>query len=79
MYRKPVAWVNASAFPEGAQHAHASLATVLGFLNAVIVEAACVRIPVSRRDVGDDGFIADPEIRAQIADVLSRLSQHVPT
>lgn len=77
MYQKPVAWVNASAFPDGAQHAHASLATVLGYLHADIVEAACQRIPVSRRDVGDDGLIADPAIRAQITDLMQRLARHV--
>src|SRR6266545_2451296 len=33
IYRKPVAWVNASSSPTGAAHAHASLATVLGYLS----------------------------------------------
>jgi NAD(P)H-dependent FMN reductase len=75
MYRKPVGWVNGSAFPDGAKHAHASLATVLGYLNADIVEAAVQRIPVARGAVGDDGLIADMAIRERIADVLLRLSR----
>jgi chromate reductase len=75
MYRKPVAWVNGSAFPDGAKHAHASLATVLGYLNADIVEDACQRIPVARGAVGEDGLIADIVIRERIADVLLRLSR----
>ena len=40
MNGKPVAYVNVS--PRGAALAHASLRSVLGYLGAVIVEAACV-------------------------------------
>jgi len=77
IYRKPVAWVNASSSPTGAAHAHASLATVLGYLNVDLVEAACTRIPVTRAQVGDDGLIADAAIREQIAGVLAALVRHV--
>ena len=77
MYRKPVAWVNVSSSPTGAADAHASLATVLGYLHAEVVEAACVRIPVTRAEVGGDGLIASPRIRQQISDVLTTLARHV--
>lgn len=75
IYEKPVAWINAS--PRGAVHAHASLRTVLGYANAVIVEAACAHIPVSAASVGDGGLISDPVIRGRIADALVQLADHV--
>jgi chromate reductase len=34
MYGKPVAWINVSPSPAGAEDAHASLAKVLGYLHA---------------------------------------------
>ena len=65
LYGKPVAWVNASGLgaPTGGKHAHDSLRTVLGYTGAAIVEQACVRVPVARKAVGDDGLIRDEEIR----------------
>lgn len=77
MYGKPTAWVNVSSSPTGAGDAHASLAKVLGFLNADIVGAACDRIPVTRADVGADGLIADVRIRERIVGVLVTLAAYV--
>ena len=76
---KPVAWVNASgpAAPKGAADAHDSLRKVLGYVGADIVEAACVRIPVTRDAVGPDGTIADPTIRERIENTLTTLVRHV--
>ncbi len=78
-YRKPVAWINVSggAAPTGAADAHDSLRKVLGYVHADSVEAACVRVPVTRDAVGPDGTIADPQIREQIAAALTALAQHV--
>jgi chromate reductase len=78
-YGKPIAWINASgpAAPTGAQDAHDSLRKVLGYVHADVVEAACVRIPVTRDAVAADGRIADPGIRHQIGEVLGALSRHV--
>ena len=61
MYGKPVAWINAAspASPTGARGAHESLATVLGYVGADVVEAACARIPVTRDAVGSDGLVTD--------------------
>jgi NAD(P)H-dependent FMN reductase len=73
MYRKPVAWINASTAPAGAVNAHASLRTVLGYLSTEIVEAACVSIPVPRASIGDDGLIQDAAIRQEIAATVAKL------
>lgn len=77
-YGKPVAWINASgpAAPTGAADAHESLRKVLGYVGADIVEDACVRIPVLRDAIGQDGTIADTTIREQIADTLATLVRH---
>jgi len=74
IYRKPVAWLNASSSPTGAANAHASLAIVLGYLSVEVIEGACTRVPVSRGQVGADGLIADPAIRAQLGSVFSTLA-----
>jgi len=78
-YRKPVAWVNAAggAAPTGAADAHASLRKVLGYVHAEIVEDACVRIPVPRNAIGEDGLIADKAIRHALAESLDTLAAHV--
>jgi chromate reductase len=74
MYGKRVAWINASGLPTGAADAHASLRKVLGYLSTEIVEEACVHIAVARQAVGDDGLIADPRLRARIAEALTTLA-----
>lgn len=68
---KPVAWINAS--PRGADLAHESLRTVVGYANAAVVEAACAHIPVSSAMVGEDGRIADPEVRRRIGGAVTAL------
>jgi chromate reductase, NAD(P)H dehydrogenase (quinone) len=76
-YRKPIAWINVSgpAAPSGGADAHDSLRRVVGYLGMEIVEAACVRIPVARDAVGDDGLVADPAIREQLAAALAALRE----
>ncbi|MFG2503343.1 NADPH-dependent FMN reductase [Streptomyces sp. NPDC048441] len=69
---KPVAWVNAAA-PGRGEGAAATLRLVLDYTGAAIVEQACVRIPVDRGTVGEDGVITDPDARKQLADVLDQL------
>lgn len=70
---KPVAWVNAAA-PGRGGGAEATLRTVLGYTGAAVVDAACVRIPVDRGTVGADGTVADPAVRARLAEVLALLA-----
>jgi NAD(P)H-dependent FMN reductase len=77
IYRKPVGWMNASGFTDGAANAHASLQLVLGYVGATIVPAACVRIPVPRAAVGPEGLIDDPDIRAHVATTLAALAAHL--
>ena len=40
-----------------------------------IVEEACVRIPVARNEIGEDGLVADPGIREQLAAALAALRE----
>ena len=75
---KPVAWVNAAADPRRGSGAHATLATVLGYVQARIVEDACRSVPVARDAVGADGLIADDTTRAAIAEVLAALQDNTP-
>jgi chromate reductase, NAD(P)H dehydrogenase (quinone) len=76
-YRKPIAWINVSgpAAPSGGADAHDSLRKVVGYISMEIVEEACVRIPVTRDAVGDDGLIADPAIRDRLAAALATLRE----
>ncbi len=71
IYEKPVGWVNAS--PRGAPNAHDSLRRVLDYVNAAVVEPACVHIPVTPDLVDEEGVIADPAIQARLARTLAEL------
>jgi len=75
-YGMPVAWINVSgtAAPSGGADAHESLRKVLGYTGAQIVEDACVRLPLSRNDVGEDGLIAPGEARAAIVGAATTLA-----
>jgi len=75
MSDKPVAWVNAAADGRRGAGAQATLATVLGYVQASVVDKACRHVPVLPGAVGDDGLIADQETRAAIADVLLALAE----
>jgi NAD(P)H-dependent FMN reductase len=78
-YGKPVAWINASgpAAPTGGSGAHDSLRSVLRYTGADIAEPACRRVPLTRQDIGPDGFVADTGAREAIAEVLAALASHV--
>ena len=78
-YGMPVGWVNVSgpASPTGAAGAHDSLRAVLTYTGTDIVEAACVRIPVSRSTVDHDGLIDDADVRDGAAAALAALAQRV--
>ncbi|HEU4947894.1 MAG TPA: NAD(P)H-dependent oxidoreductase, partial [Kribbella sp.] len=67
--------ISSIAAPTGGADAHASLAKVLGYLNAVVVEAACSRVPMSRKAVGADGLVTDPAVRAGITAAVDALHQ----
>jgi len=78
-YDKPVAWINVSgpASPSGAADAHDSVRKVLGYAHADLVEAACVRVPLERHMVGEDGLVADEGARRGIGRALEELARHV--
>ncbi len=77
--RMHAGWINTAgpAAPSGAADAHASLRKVLGYTGTIVVEEACVRIPLGRDAVGDDGTVGDPQVRAQIAEALRALAAAV--
>ena len=74
IYEKPVAWVNPSTAPNAAADAHASLRIVLSYAGTRIVDEACANIPVERRAVGDDGLVADTDVRDTLSEVLTVLT-----
>jgi chromate reductase len=82
-YRKPVAWINVSgpAAPTGGADAHDSLRKVLSYVHAEVIEAACIRLPLTCDAIGIDATITDAPAREQIAAMLSTLTaaDGVPT
>ena len=73
LHGKPVGWVNVA--PEGrGEGAHAELATVLRYVGAVPVPAACIRIPVGHGAARPDSTVSDPLVRAALAAVLAALA-----
>ncbi len=79
-YEKPVAWINVAsrAAPTGGADAHDSLRKVLGYVHARIVEQACLRLPISRGEIGEDGLIAARGAREAIAGALVALVAQPP-
>ena len=72
MYGKPAAWINVAAPGRGAG-AEASLASVLGYVGADVIEEACRRITLSGQAVGPDGLVNDAGFRAEAAKVLDAI------
>ena len=75
IYDKPVAWINAS--PRGAANAHESLRKVLGYAHALLVEAACVNVPITTAMIGADGLIAEASAQERISQAVAALIRHV--
>ena len=59
LYGKPVGWINPSSHG-GSDGTYETLRVVLGFAGAEVVETACLKIPIQRADIGDDGLVAAP-------------------
>lgn len=74
MVDRPVAWVNVATDPRRGHGAAETLRTVLGYVQARVIEDACRHIPVASDLIGPDGTIADPDVRAQLANVLTTLT-----
>ena len=75
LYEKPVAWLNVAAANRG-QGAQQTLASVLGYVGAVTVEAACRHLPVDRSAIGADGTISDPGFADGLAEAWTELVRH---
>jgi chromate reductase, NAD(P)H dehydrogenase (quinone) len=77
MYGKPAAWINVAAPGRGAG-AEGSLASVLGYIGAAVIEKACRRITLSGQAVGPDGLVNDPSFRTEavlvLADIVNAVS-----
>lgn len=69
MYGKPTAWINVAAPGRGAG-AEESLASVLGYVGAEVIEKACRRISLSRQAIGPGGLVRDPGFREEAARVI---------
>jgi chromate reductase len=78
LYGKPVAWLNVAAENRG-QGAQQTLASVLGYVGAVVVEPACRHLPVDRSAVGPDGIITDPGFTAGLAEIWAELDAATDT
>ena len=76
IYRKPVAWINAS--PRGAENAHESLRKVLGYVGATLVESACNHVPVTSAMIDGTGLIDAPEVAGALATALRTLAAAEP-
>jgi NAD(P)H-dependent FMN reductase len=73
--QKPVASVLASL--HGGDYAQASLLETLSVMDAVVVPAACQRVPVLRSALGDDGRVNDPATAQALRACLEILGQAV--
>ncbi|MFJ6793453.1 NADPH-dependent FMN reductase [Streptomyces sp. NPDC091268] len=69
---KPAAWINAAGAGRGGG-AEATLRTVLGYTGAAVVDSACVRIPVDRGMLDEDGVITDAQARDSLGRALAAL------
>lgn len=67
MTDKPAGWINVAA-PGRGRGAVDSLRTVLGYVGAEALPAACIELPVHRETVGVDGTVADPAVRRLLAE-----------
>ncbi len=74
LYQRPVGWINPSAHG-GARETYADLRTVLDRAGAIIVEEACVAVPMPPTTLSADGRVAAAEVRAAIADAMAALAR----
>ena len=70
--QKPTGWINPSAVLNRSAGTYASLRTVLEYTDCLIVDGACVDVPVPRGLLGEDGLVpAGPERDAIAAAVAA--------
>jgi NAD(P)H-dependent FMN reductase len=78
LYEKPAAWINVGG-PGRGGGADATLRTVLGYVAARIIEAACVKVPVGRDAIGADGTVAQADTRSALAAVVPTIVDYLAT
>jgi NAD(P)H-dependent FMN reductase len=76
LYGRPAAWINVAA-PGRGTGALAELASVLRYVTAEVIDAACVAVPVARDAVGPDGTILDEQARTALAAALRAVTDHL--
>lgn len=78
---KPVGWLNVSsvAAPTAGADAHASLARVLRYVDADIVEAACRHAPMHRGTLNEGGLVTDPQVLKELQSALAALARRSGT
>ncbi|MBB4931164.1 NAD(P)H-dependent FMN reductase [Lipingzhangella halophila] len=76
LHGKPAAWVNVAAEGRGT-NAHSAMLTVLEYLGPDIIDAACVRAPVARDAVGQDGTVLDTDFRERVARSVHEFRNHL--
>lgn len=76
MSGKPVGWLNPSTAPQRAAGTYRSLRTVLQYTGAVIVEEACLDIPVGRALISDTGTVDDPATQDQVRAAVLALTSN---
>jgi chromate reductase, NAD(P)H dehydrogenase (quinone) len=72
MYGKPATWINVAGPGRGAG-AEETLATVLGYVKARVLDASGARVPVPHDAIGPDGLIADAGVRHALSDALAAI------
>jgi chromate reductase, NAD(P)H dehydrogenase (quinone) len=72
MYEKPVTWLNV-ANPGRGGGAAATLALVLSYVGATVIDSACRDIPVPRTAITPEGTVSDPLFASAVADVWTAL------
>jgi chromate reductase, NAD(P)H dehydrogenase (quinone) len=72
---KPAGWANVALDPERGHGAHATLATVLGYVQARVMGGTGWHVPITRDQVDAEGLVTDAavvgEIRRVIGDLLA--------
>jgi NAD(P)H-dependent FMN reductase len=73
-----VGWINPSA-TGGSRGTYDTLRVVLGYANAVIVEAACANIPITRSDIDAHGMVMNPTARDALERTLRAFIAEIST
>jgi chromate reductase len=74
---KPTGWINPSTNPLRAEKTFTSLATVLGYTGAILIDGACVDVPVGRQLIDADGRVRDEMVRHSISKAIGALTQAI--